>query len=258
MGTGGVKRGCGDSRTAGGIYAECPLSPYGVPLEDFLCDPPIVIDTKEMGVTPVGVKLMERNGVWHIIDWIGSTHYPNTADFVEEVRQFGLSRRLPQTLDFKRLTKDSRILTVHSRAWIDNFLPYYENEQDCGKLDLDRCPKFLEHHKNLSLFREKGELQKHAGVNFYPLEPCIRLWYQDLTEGEADTENPRHVVRKMPSFEYKGLTRPEGVEPEYKVAIFASFPIHNLAVINDPEGQTHNRSLSLAEEARIPVNLEDE
>lgn len=251
MGTGGVVRGCG-TRVAGGIYAECPLSPYGMDLEHFLCDPPVVIDPQEMGVTPVGVKLMERNGVWHVVDWVGSTHYPNTADFVEEVRNFGLSRRLPQTLDFKRLTKESRILLVHSRAWIDNFLAYYETENDCGSLDCDECPKHLKHHENV---------KPNGKPRFHPLEPCIRLWYQDLTDAEADCEcekNPRAVVRKMPSFEYKGLCRPENVEPEYKVAIFASFPIHNLAVINDPDGATHNRALKLAEEARIPVNLEDE
>lgn len=251
MGTGGVERGCG-RRVRGGIYVECPLSPYGVPLEHFLCDPPIPIDVQEFGITPVGVKLMERNGVWHVVDWVGSTHYPNTADFVEEVRQYGLSRRLPQSLDFKKLTKDSRILLVHSRAWIDNFLAYYECEQDCGKLDCDECPKMLKHHENPPPCGTKPR--------FHPLEPCIRLWYQDLTDAEADVENehPRGVVRKMPSFEYKGLSAPEGVEPQYKVAIFGSFPIHNLAVINDPEGHTHDRSLSLAEQARIPVNLEDE
>jgi hypothetical protein len=244
MGTGGVVRGCG-TRSKGGIYLECPLSPYGLPLEHFLCDPPVLIDVQQFGITPVGVKLMERNGVWHIVDWVGSTHYPNVADFVEEVRNFGLSRRLPQTLDFKKLTPDSRILLVHSRAWIDNFQAYYDKEEDCGKLDCDQCPKHLKHHENK--------------VPHSPSEPCIRLWYQDLTDADPNPDHPpRGVVRKMPSFEYKGLSAPEGVEPEYKVAIFGSFPVHNLAVINDPDGGLHHRSMNLAGQARVPVNLEDE
>lgn len=245
MGTGGCRRGCGDSRQVGSVYAEVPLSPFGRPLEDFLCDPPILIDTNEVGVTPVGVKMFERNGVWHLFDWVGSTHYPNVSDYWEEVRRLGLSRRLPTNLDFKKLTSQSRILLLHSRAWIDNFEEYVKAEPELKDLQLlpyNKCPKNLKEH-------ERGKVESM----------CSRLWYQDVQKADYHPEGDKRTVRrKMPAFDYYGLKKPEGAEPKYKVAIFASMPIHNLAVIKDPEGSTHEKAFDLAQMARVPVNLEDE
>lgn len=248
-----VARGCGASRTLGAVYAECPLSPYGNPLEDFLVDPPIPVIPEEIGVTPIGVKLVERKGVWHIMDWVGSTHYNNVADYVEEVRRFGLSRRLSTTLDFKKLTSQSRILLLHSHGYIYNFDEYKKQEPSLEELEglvpYPECPK---------------ELEEHTRPQMKTM--CARLWYQDVQGGEAIEKPPeeeskgrlRCVTRKMPAFEYHALVAPEGIKPDYRVAIFASFPITNLAVIKDPEGGTHNRSLALAEEARLPVKLVDE
>lgn len=246
-----VVRGCG-TRVLGGIYVECPLSPYGLPMEDFLVDPPVPVDAKELGITQVGVKLVERKGVWHIMDWVGSTHYPNVADFVEEVRRFGLSRRLSTTLDFKKLTPQSRILLLHSHAYIYNYDEYKDVEPDLeelqGLVPYPSCPK---------------KLPEHSRPNMDTM--CARLWYQDVTGGESikaasdDTEaRKRCVTRKMPSFEYHALAAPEDVKPDYRVAIFASFPITNLAVVKDEEGGLHHRSMMLAKEARLPVELVDE
>jgi hypothetical protein len=244
MGTGGIVRGCG-TRVGGGIYAECPLSPFGCPLEDFLCDPPIPVDANELGITPVGVKLIERNGVWHLLDWVGSSHYKNVADYFEEVRRYGMSRRLSATLDFKKLTAQSRILLLHSNAWIENFEEYSKSEPAEELLKIfpySKCPKNLPEHQ-----RDKME------------SCCFRFLYQDISGGDHHPEgDKRTVYRKMPSFDYYGLKAPENVKPKYQLAIFASFPITNLAVINDPEGGTHEKSINLAQVARIPVNLEDE
>lgn len=246
-----VARGCGASRTVGAIYAECPLSARGLSLEYCLVDPPIPVDCKELGITQVGVKLVERNGVWHIMDWVGSAHYNNVADYVEEVRRFGLSRRLATNLDFKKLTSQSRILLLHSRAYIYNYDEYKNCEPDVEELEglvpYPVCPRNLPQHK-------RPEMSTM----------CARLWYQDVTGGDInaspdDTEGRlRRVIRKMPSFQYFALTAPEGVKPNYKVAIFASFPIANLAVVKDEENGLHNRSLAFAKEARIPVKLVDE
>lgn len=52
--------------------------PVSQPLH-FLCDPPVLVD--DWHLSPVGVQLIERNGITHIIDWVGSMYYPNVADF---------------------------------------------------------------------------------------------------------------------------------------------------------------------------------
>ena len=75
-----VRRGCG-TRKKGGIYFETGLGSYGKPLEHFIIDPPILVN--DWSLSPLGVQLVERDGVTHIVDWVGSEHYPNVADYLE-------------------------------------------------------------------------------------------------------------------------------------------------------------------------------
>jgi len=117
-----VTRGCG-RRTSGAAYWECGMSPDGRPIEEFLIDAPTLIPPG-LAVAPRGVSLITVGGVTHVVDWIGAAHYPNVLDFVAEVARFGLSRRLPSSLDFARLTPASRILLVHARARVENASVY--------------------------------------------------------------------------------------------------------------------------------------
>jgi hypothetical protein len=114
------RRGCG-YRIAGGVYATWgvagdPEEQQPQPTELFVLGAPIVIDPVALGVSPLGVTMIERNGVWHLIDWIGELHYATVADFVVEARFQGVSRRVPANLDFSRFTPESRILCVHRHA----------------------------------------------------------------------------------------------------------------------------------------------
>ena len=75
--TNGARRGCG-YRQPGGAYFAVPLGPDGRPIEEFLIDPPVVIDDPtRLGLAPVGVTLIEREGATHVIDIVGREHYPN-------------------------------------------------------------------------------------------------------------------------------------------------------------------------------------
>lgn len=226
-----VERGCG-TRVKGGVYAEIPLGKHGLPLEDFLLCPPVVVDAAALGISNIGVKLIERDGIWHIFDVVGKQHYPNVMDFVEEARRFGISRRLSTSLDFSKLTCDSRLILMHDRAHIDNYHLYRGSHQ---------CPK------------------ERTGHDHDPLpEMCISLWSQDLIEGVSIEEDGRKVKRVMPSFEYEGYSRPPEVIPKYNLAIFGSFPIPKLVVVNDPDAGTHEKSLQKAKNAGLPVRLVDE
>lgn len=115
----GGHRACGD-RQPGGAYLCLPLGPGGSPVEDFLIDPPIEIDSQALGLSPVGVTLLARDGVTHVLDIIGREHYPTVEAFVDEVRRMGVSRRIAITTDFARLTNGSRLLTLHDHAHIAN------------------------------------------------------------------------------------------------------------------------------------------
>lgn len=260
----GLVRGCG-TRKKGGIYAEVPLSPFGMPLEHFLFDPPVIVNAGDLGITPVGVKLLKRanEDVYDVYDIVGADSYPNVADFVEEVRRFGISRRLTSSLDFSLLTDKSKIILMHSKAFIvnpDDFHPMDFTPREGNKPAPGcqfPCPKDIGEH-NAFWHPESGA----SWPTKKPVPSCIGLWWHDIEQAEewnkTDAEWDRTVQRTMPSFTYFGHSRPEGVTPQYTLAIFAAFPIGNIAVINDPEGNTHEMAMSKAQRAKLSVNLEDE
>jgi hypothetical protein len=237
-----IERGCG-TRRKGGIYAEVGLSPYGLPLEAFLIDPPVVVGREALGLHPIGVTLLTnpKTGVRNVLDWIGEVHYPHVCDFLEEARRFGVSRRLPKNLDFSVLTPSSRLVLLHPRAWIDQAAGYFA-ARDQARWAAG-CPQWLPDHLDPGL----------------PPAMCAGLWWEDLTEGAAipggpDTD-PRLVERTMPSFTYHARLRPGGVVPTYRLALFASFPLSRLAVVHDPDGGTHEPAMAAASHANLPVEL---
>jgi hypothetical protein len=205
-----VKRGCG-TRIENSVYWECGMGPDGQPIEHFLICPPRRVP-EGLTLSSLGVQLLEVGGVTHVVDVVGQEYYPNVADFIEEVRRFGLSRKLPHTLDFSRLTWESRLLVAHARAVVTNMGDWFESP-DIGEL---RCPKLLEGHPR--------------GV-----ECCGWVWWNDIEGGvksaAAGDSDPLLVVREMPSFRYNGHGRPEGVTPQYELGFFASLPLGRIAVV---------------------------
>ena len=123
----GIVRGCG-TRQMGAAYLEVPSDEGGQPLEYFLVDPPHKLNDETraaMGLTAIGTTMIERGGQTHALDWVGAEHYPNVADFCEETRRFGVSRRIGKAAEFSRLGPGARLILVHARAWIDNYPAYY-------------------------------------------------------------------------------------------------------------------------------------
>lgn len=238
----GVPRGCG-TRTAGGCYLECGTGYGGRPLEFFLSDPPIPMtcDTK------VGVELIERGGVVHVMDWIGEQHYPHAADFLEEGRRLGFSRRIPRTLDLSRLTAESRILVVHAHGLVVNhqalrpFMPEPYNEaydehgirksahkHHCGHLEQTAIPAHYKPH-----------LRKNA---------CTRdLWTLPPAARVEDGTPPRYL-REFASVSYEVFPlAPDAPAPETTSALVASLPITNVSVVKAQDG-SHTGTLAKVRE----------
>jgi hypothetical protein len=230
-----VQRGCG-TRVAGGCYAECGLSPFGRPLEEFFVDPPIRVDLHALGITPRGIHLIEQNGVWHVADWIGSQHYPNVADFIEEGRRFGFSRRC-EGIDYSRLTERSKMVLLHARAWIDNadeYLNYFCRVRPVPGTEYDPCPCGRPDHQ----YKNNPEM-------------CAGVWWNDV-EGGDETGDGRAVTRKMPSFTYDAFYRPAQVNPDYQTAIFLTLPITRLVVVK-ADDKSHKQKVAKVERTTLPV-----
>lgn len=248
-------RGCG-YRKAGGVYAECALGPKGVPVDNCIVDPPIIVDESALQLPKRGSVLRAWGDaeplVWHLFDRIGEQFYPNVADKVEEVRIRGESRRLNSgSIDFSKITPATRLILLHRRAHIANSAEVYR-AYGAWPPPAWVCPRHWPAHD--------GE----AVCTAPPAEMCAAAWWRDLAEGAftlGDAPDPEHpdtrlrsVRRVMPGLSYDGWARPAGVTPRYQTAIFMILPLTRLAVVRGDCGE-HEASLQAAQRAGVPVEL---
>jgi hypothetical protein len=250
-----VERGCG-TRKQGGVYAEVGLSPFGLPLEEFFVCPPHEIGNdlaKSLGLKDAqgrpkyrGVRLLERDGVTHVLDVVGEQFYPNAADIIEEGRRFGFSRRceLSAASEYAKLSPRSRLMLAHPRGIIRNPIPYFAQWIDF--LNYHPCPRKLEAHRLM--------VDEHAACKDFQM--CAGLWWNDVTDGtrfydESDGDKEaRFVVRRLPSLEYIAACKPEGVEPEYALAIIASLPLTRIVIV---DGEGADAKMEKVKGAGVPV-----
>lgn len=251
--TPGILRGCG-TRSAGGIYLEVNTSPYGTrPLIDFVLDPPLPMQTD----CKVGVSLQERNDTTMIIDHVGSSHYPNAADFLAEGFRQGFSRRVSQNLDFSRIQPGSRILFIHDKGLVTNpedLRPYVSESFQMPEQGGKRKP--FQQHYCIKLERT-GSLEHYE--EGYP--ECIRdLWCLPHATRTAEEGDRVRFFRDFASITYE-VFPPSPDAPRVKTtsALIAALPITNISVIRSPDG-THKKTLSVLEEklgGPIPITLAD-
>lgn len=131
-----VERGCG-SRKGDGLYCCVEPSPYGYPIEHFLVDPCIPFELPEGENIRSPYFLEDPVGVHHLVMGVGSTYYPFVTDFIEEARQYGISKRLPKNFDYRKLDPDkSNLILIHKRA-IPDFSYALKSE------DYAYCPRLL-------------------------------------------------------------------------------------------------------------------
>jgi hypothetical protein len=223
---------CG-RRMAAGVYAETRSGPEGAPLESFIVDPPRAVDPVALGLSPIGVRLIQVGETWHLFDIVGETYYPLPADFVEEMRRSGsASRRLPASLDFSKLGRASRLVLIHRKAVFENYARF--------RLRIP-CP---------------------AGIHRHPLpEMCAGLWWQDLPPQAPGLLGDWEVERRIGGLSYCGLTHPEGVGYAYRHGIFMILPLTHLVVIagRSPEEEERARkNYEAAARSGLDVTWEEE
>ncbi len=300
QGGGSGARQCG-SRKEGGTYATCPLSPYGKPLEHFIVCKPVPIVADDYNLSNVGVKLVDveevcleckgvkpkkvkgrfmevcpgcdgtgTETVTHVFDIVGQEYYPNIADFLEEARRLGVSRRmeLEDSRQYARLSTRSRLMLLHHRAVINNPGSIFASMGYTEILRFARatCPKSLREHdlsKLLTDYRvaDITETQKAPGCSalyWNVLEDAIipipedQVLYQTGRKQEP-TPPPSFGFseRRLVCGTYRGYRLREEVKPDYALGIFAVFPLVKIQVV-DPEGNYENK-VKRAGAARLDV-----
>lgn len=115
-------RGCG-SRTEGSPYLCCGKAENELLIEHFIVDPPHLWHRdfqRGYYIAPRNPK--DKNSPNDIIIFVGRQFYPSPWSFIEEVRNFGASRKIPKNFPFDKLTAgQSRMVFVHSKVIPDNF-----------------------------------------------------------------------------------------------------------------------------------------
>lgn len=199
-------RGCG-FRIAGGTYWTAGLGTgrLDTAAENFIVDPPVVIDVDSIGLQAIGQKTITREGVTHVLDWVGLQHYPYPADFVEEAKTMGISRRMANNFPWQRLTSQSRLLLVHRDAWIDN----WQQQRILHNGGYD-CPRRHLAHQNA-------------------MENCAGLWWETIPVTHQSRLGYR---RTNAGIEYRIRWNPMAPQ-DTKSAIFMSVPLTRIEVVRD-------------------------
>jgi hypothetical protein len=209
-----MNRGCG-KRKPGGVYICSKLSPYGVPLEEYIIDPPQFYEGERFRVPIV----FERNGANHLLFWVGKEFYPFPSDFIEEVRRFGASKRVPVEFPIEKLTAWSLMFFIHPLAIIKNHhvLP-----------PPPRCPKDLPSHVS-------NETR------------CLGHSYQ---VAPANHEGRRKIGDTV--YEVRPVTLDAPLE--FLPGIFLRLPITDIDHVVYKNGKPDPRVSEKASEAKIPLN----
>lgn len=145
-------RGCGDRKTDS-IYFESRLQFDGKPIEDFIIDPPI--DCKKKGISwSRAYQIFKKDGVNHLIDWVGEEYYESPWDFIEECRAKGMSRRVQKAFDFSKITPGkSQIFFAHKKA-IDLTTK--------TKINLVKANRFEIHEESLTFYGNSSPSYKYG------------------------------------------------------------------------------------------------
>lgn len=234
------ERACG-TRVQDGIYIEVPTRPYGRPLGDFLVDPPTNI--ADWKISSRGMHFFQRPDdqtgemVYHLLDVVGRKYYPNVADFIEEAKVLGISRRVQSTINFAKLDPiKSRLLIAHRKGYMHHLEDYHPW----------KCPHKLEHHR------------PDIYVPGDPRFMCVGAYWSDIVQGEPVGDGDE-VVRKLPNVTYKGYRRTQAVSDRwdkqldpYERAIFMSLPIPRFVVIKS-KSTDYELHLAKVQQGRIPV-----
>jgi hypothetical protein len=212
-----MNRGCGN-RKPGGLYICSKLSPDGAPIEEFIIDPPLLYEGEKFR-TPT---ILEKNGVNHLLFWVGKEFYPYPSDFIEEVRRFGASKRVPVDFPIEKLSRGSLMFFVHPLALVTNYrvLP-----------PPPFCPKSLAGHL--------------TNVTY-----CIGHSYQLVPvnhEGRRKIGDTVYTVKTMPE-------TAAGKDLKFVPGIFLRLPITDIDHVVLENGRLDPRVKQKEDMVKIPLN----
>jgi hypothetical protein len=222
----GGARLCGSGRKAGELYLESGQVIGGSEIQHFLVDLPERIDPDVWGISAIGITTFQDDlNVTHVLDWVGESHYPEVADFIEEAKRMGVSRKVSSTAPITNLTRESRLYLMHPRAAVTN-----ADQLTPADLPDFSCP---------------------CGKGHRSAQGCLGLaWHASANLG-ADQ-------RQLSGGQSYRVRTPLPGTPEFGLAIFMIVPITALTVIAHPDAQVQASREARAGQSGLPVFVADE
>jgi hypothetical protein len=213
-----------------------------MPLEFFLCDPPLLM--------PQGLDIINKTQIWQrpgspsdapiydLLIWVGAEHYPYVSDFIEEVRRFGASRRISENLQLSMLSHESKMILAHPRCrnvlWNEQRAP-----SECGRNITTHVSYPLEERSGPCLFKA------------YELVPIEASFDGHLIQSDGGPFAIRMIGDTTYTYHPTGES-PDGLAP----GIFARLPLTGLTMITDGDGTLtagQERAKNRLVETTLPV-----
>ena len=196
----------------------------GKELEHFLVDLPLLIDQAEWGISPIGISTFQDDqGITHVLDWVGEDSYPEVADFIEEARLKGISRKVSHTAPIEGLTAQSRLWLLHPRARV-------VNAEQFPTPPAFACP---------------------CGKGHQSAEGCLGLaWHAQENAGPGQ--------RKLAEGKTYPVKQALAGPLEHELAVFMVVPITALAVIEHPKPEIQDAREQKARNSGLPVFISPE
>lgn len=242
-----MKRGCGNL-VPGGAYASVPKAEGGLPIEHYLADEMIGINPYDVGLSAMGMTPFESDGVTHLFDWVGSKYYHFPADFIEEARLLGISRRMSKNLPWDKFTEESRLLLVHQRGGIANVEEIRESELSNLTVHGGRCPKY-----KCSCAADTKIMGEHE-VSGYNGSCAALHWH--MPDGSYFFKDAQSY-RDQPETSIRYKVAPQIIPFVYSPAIFMISQF-NIFVYRDEVDNTHEGMLTRVRSAKnIDIQLKD-
>lgn len=236
-------RGCG-IRSAGGVYLCLGIGMGGtLHVEELILDPIRPWPEKWQR----GFKLLRNKQGWYdVAIFVGESFYKSLWDFVEETRRFGISRKVPPTFPFEKLTPGkSQMVFLHRKA-----VPLFDGWD--AQLDYKIAPPLPHCH-----LKWEPEIWRKANPGWHPKverETLCTFAHQHFAGliHDAYYDDQAKFEINLPSFSYSGhypvvKSNDDGSQPELKwgIGAFMVAPISHIEMphkLNKPAAQKANKS----------------
>ncbi len=167
--------------------------------------------------------VQEKEGIKDLIFWVGQEFYPFCPDYIEETRLFGVSKRIPVTMDLSGIVPfRSHMHFIHPRAIADTVAP------------AENCPRDLPLH--------------HKGDEF-----CIKALYYFVDAIQTD----KGYIRQIGSTSYYIPLLLKNACPEYSPGFFLSLPFTHMEYVMPEDGKIDER-IKKAKDLGAEIMLMDE